>query len=662
MQEQNPTPSAEQYAKGRAALIEAMLYARREALKPPPRLTLSQWANRFAYLSPETSAKGGKFQAFAYQNGIMDAITDPSVLQITVMKSARVGYTKILDHVAGYFIHQDPSPILIVQPRVEDAEDYSRTEIAPMLRDTPALAAIAGDLKAKDANQRILKRSFKNGASVSFVGANSPGGFRRITARIIAFDEVDGYPVDGAGNEGDQITLGTKRSETFWNRKIILGSTPTIKGVSRIEKAWEESDQRRYFVPCPHCGASQTIKWANLKWERDEATGDHKPETAYLVCEAAGCIIEEHHKPAMIDAGEWVAAKPSKGHAGFHIWAGYSLFPNACWGNLAAEFLRVHKDPHLLKTFVNLVLGETWEDDAEKVDGHGLMARCVESFDPAPAGVLAITCGVDVQDDRLEIERVGWGVEERSWSLDHVILYGDPSAPDVWRELDAYLHDKTTRADGVELPVHAACVDSGGHHTQAVYKFVKDRFRRRVYAIKGIGGPGKPIWPKRASKNNKGRINLFMVGVDAAKDAVYARLRIKQEGPGYCHFPKGREPVYFEQLTAEVVQTKHIRGFPSRVYVLPGGRRNEALDLRVYAYAALVSLNIRWGQLQSEQRAARRPETGTEPHSVVEALPPPPKDEMPVLTPAAASKRLAQDSGRKSWLGGNRPRGSGWLR
>lgn len=640
----------ERYPAGRENARSLLEGDRRAALVRPPTLSLSEWANRFAYLSAETSAKSGRFRAFGYQNGIMDAVTDPAVRQVTVMKSARVGYTKILDHVAGYFIHQDPAPVLIVQPRVEDAEDYSRTEIAPMLRDTPVLAEIAGDLKAKDSNQRILKRVFRNGSSISFVGANSPGGFRRITARIICFDEVDGYPVDGAGNEGDQITLGTKRSESFWNRKIILGSTPTIKGISRIEKAWEESDQRRYFVPCPHCGARQTIKWANLRWDKDEATGEAKPETAYLVCEESGCLIEEHHKPAMIAAGEWVAEKPSKGHAGFHIWAGYSLFPNASWGNLAAEFLRVHKDPHLLKTFVNLVLGETWEEDAEKVDGHALMARCVASFDPAPNAILAITCGVDVQDDRVEVERVGWGVEERSWSLDHRIIYGDPSAPDVWRELDEYLSTVTVRVDGVRLPVHATAVDSGGHHTQAVYRFVRDKVRRRVYAIKGIGGPGKPIWPKRASKNNKGRINLFMVGVDAAKDAVYARLRIKTEGPGYCAFPKGREPQYFEQLTAEVVQTKYIRGFPSRVYILPGGRRNEALDLRVYAYAALVSLNVRWGQLQAEQSATRTAERApvvADPETFVPAAP-------------SVTARPAPRVQRGGWLGGS-SRG-GWLR
>ncbi|RAW91464.1 MULTISPECIES: phage terminase large subunit family protein, partial [unclassified Photorhabdus] len=217
------------------------LYKRRPDIRPPEPLSLSVWANKYAVLSKETSAQTGRFRSFAYQDGMMDAITDPTVTYVSVMKSARVGYTKILDHVVGYYLAHDPSPILVVQPRVEDAEDYSKTEIAPMLRDTPVLAEISGDPKAKNSNQTILKKTFLNGSNLTLVGANSPGGFRRITCRIILFDEVDGYPSGGAGVEGDQIALGTKRSETFWNRKIVLGSTPTVKGASRIEKSFGDS-------------------------------------------------------------------------------------------------------------------------------------------------------------------------------------------------------------------------------------------------------------------------------------------------------------------------------------------------------------------------------------------------------------------------------------
>ena len=607
-----PKTCTRHYANGSARLTQALRTAAREALSPPPRLTLSEWADRYAHLSAETSADAGKFKAFAYQNGIMDAVTDPSVKMVTVIKSARVGYTKILDHVVGFFIHQDPAPTLIVQPRVEDAEDYSRSEIAPMLRDTPALAEIAGDLKAKDSNQRILKRTFRNGASVSFVGANSPGGFRRITARIVAFDEVDGYPPSGAGDEGDQITLGTKRTESFWNRKIILGSTPTVKGVSRIEKSWAESDQRRYHVPCPSCGHSQVLRWANLRWEKVTADGEvvvdvpegvtiveHRPETAHFVCEARGCVVEEHAKSDMIGAGAWIAERPFVGHAGFHIWAAYSLFPNAAWANLVAEFLRVRKDPSLLQTFVNLVLGESWEEQAEKVSGTSLSNRG-EAYDPLtlPEGVRVLTAGVDTQGDRLEVQVVGWGAKEESWPCLYEVLRGDPAQPQVWKDLDALLLETFKTEGGRSLRVRATCADTGGHHAERVYAFAAARKLRNVYAIKGVAGP-KPIWPKRASRA-VGNNQVFIVGVDTAKDAIYARLRIPKPGPGFVHFPAddafGDE--YFEQLTVEKVVTRYRMGRPMRVWDAPKGARNEALDTFVYALAAMKSLPMRLDRME----------------------------------------------------------------
>ncbi len=298
------------------------LSQKRAVVRPPEALSLSEWANKYAVLSKENAAQTGRFRSFKYQDGIMDAFTDPSVTQVSVMKSARVGYTKILDHAVAYYLSHDPSPILVVQPRVEDAEDYSKTEIAPMLRDTPVLKAIAGEAKAKDSGQTILKKQFSNGANLTLVGANSPGGFRRITCRIILFDEVDGYPSGGAGSEGDQIALGIKRSETFWNRKIGLGSTPTVKNVSRIEKAYKESDQRHYWVPCPHCGEFQILEWGGpdtpygMKWDKDK-DGNGLPDTAYYVCRHNGCVIHDSDKPMMIKNGEWRAEKPFTGHAGF---------------------------------------------------------------------------------------------------------------------------------------------------------------------------------------------------------------------------------------------------------------------------------------------------------------------------------------------------------
>lgn len=581
------------------------LRQRRSDVRPPEPLSLSEWANKYAVLSKETSAQTGRFRSFAYQDGMMDAITDPAVTQVSVMKSARVGYTKILDHVVGYYLAHDPSPILIVQPRVEDAEDYSKTEIAPMLRDTPVLAEICGDPKAKDSNQTILKKTFSNGANLTLVGANSPGGFRRITCRIILFDEVDGYPSGGAGVEGDQIALGIKRSETFWNRKIALGSTPTVKGTSRIEKAYEESDQRRYYVPCPHCGEFQVLEWGGpetpygIKWDKDE-NGEGIPESAYYVCRHNGCVIHHNEKSGMVKRGEWHATKPFKGHAGFHIWAGYSLFPNAAWKYLVAEWLRVKNDPLMRQTFINLVLGEPYEDRGEKaLSEKRLLERCEVYAAEVPDGVAVLTAGIDTQDGRFEIEVTGWGRNEESWSIAFDVIEGDLETNEPWQRLDAYLKQVWRRADGRGFTIMAACMDSGGHHTQKVYEFAKERLGRRIWAIKGEsarGGKRSPVWPtKKPTSKSKASFKPIIIGVNAAKDTIRGRLHIDPPAPGepaasYMHFPADRDLNYFSQLLAERSVLKVSGGQRYRVWEQLPGRANEALDCRVYSYAALCGL------------------------------------------------------------------------
>ncbi|MBK5145990.1 phage terminase large subunit family protein [Budviciaceae bacterium BWR-B9] len=577
----------------------------RSNIRPPEPLSLSEWANKFAVLSKETSAQTGRFRSFAYQDGIMDAITDPSVTQVSMMKSARVGYTKILDHAIGYYLSHDPSPILVVQPRVEDAEDYSKTEISPMLRDTPVLAKISGDPKAKDSKQTILKKTFSNGANLALVGANSPGGFRRITCRIILFDEVDGYPFGGAGAEGDQIALGTKRSETFWNRKIVLGSTPTVKGTSRIEKSYDESDQRKYYVPCPHCDEYQVLEWGGpdtpygIKWDKDE-NGNGIADTAYYVCRHNGCVIHHNEKAGMIKAGEWRATKPFNGHAGFHIWAGYSLFPNAAWKYLVAEWLRVKDDPLMRQTFINLVLGEPYEDRGEKALSEKRLAeRCEVYSAEVPDGVAVVTAGIDTQDDRFEIEVVGWGKNEESWSIAYDTIEGDLETDEPWKRLDMYLKQIWRRADGRGFTIMAACMDSGGHHTQKVYEFAKERLGRRIWAIKGEsarGGARSPVWPtKKPTSRSKSTFKPIIIGVNAAKDTVRGRLHIDPPVAGepsasYMHFPSDRDLNYFGQLLAERSVLKVSGGQRFRVWEQLPGRANEALDCRVYGYAALCGL------------------------------------------------------------------------
>lgn len=647
--------SALMYPGGLAFLMQSVENSRRANLKPPPKLTLSQWADEYAYLSRETSAEVGKFKCFGYQRGMLDAVTDPTVTTISVQKSARVGYTKLMDHAVGYFLHADPSPMLVVQPRVEDAESYSKTEIAPMLRDTPVLAAIAGDPKSKTTDQTILEKTFKNGASLKLVGANSPAGFRRVTCRLVLFDEIDGYPNAGAGSEGDQIALGTKRTETFWNRKIILGSTPTVKGFSRIEKSFLESDQRRYFVPCPHCGEFQVLEWGGpdiphgMKWEKDE-NGVGLPDTVYYVCKHNGCIIHDDDKPDMDARGQWRATKPFNGHAGFHIWAGYSLFPNAAWRNLVAEWLRVKDDPLARQTFINLVLGETYEDEGEKALKHDrLLSRCELWPAEVPDGVAVITAGIDTQDYRFEIEITGWGRNEESWSIAHEVIEGDMETPDPWDRLDALLKRTFKRADGREFEITAACIDSGGHHTQKVYAFSKERLGRKVWAIKGesaVGGKRSPIWPtKKPSRRAKATFRPVILGVNTAKDVIRNRLHLEEPGAGYMHFPADRDLGYFEQLTSERSIVKYQNGQKFRVWDLPHGRANEALDCRVYSYAALCGL-FHLG-LQLNKRADSIGAAGVVPvvladpkasaavATLVAPTPPPP---LPKPTPADKSK------------------------
>ncbi len=589
------------YAPGTLAIKRAIAQGVREGLRPPPILKISEWSAQFGQLSSETSASAGDFEAFPYQNGMLDAMCDPTVKTVSVMKSARVGFTKCLDLIIGYYIDQDPSPILVVQPRVEDAEDYSKTEIMPMIRDTPRLAAIMGDPKAKDSNQTILKKSFTNGSSLSLVGANAPGGFRRITVRITLFDEIDGYPLEGAGNEGDQIKLGEKRSLTFWNCRSMRGSTPTIKDFSRIEREFNNSDQRYFMVPCPHCGERQKLEWGGpdapygFKWDVDPETGLGKAETVFYVCAVNHCVIRETDKRKMVEKGEWVAHKPSHHHAGFHIWTAYSFFPNACWENIVREWLDCRHDPLARQVFFNTVLGLPYDDEGgASVSAAALRERGQDWGALVPNGVKWITCGVDVQDYRIEAEVIAWSDQEESWSLDYHVIEGKFSDPQTRAQLDSFLQKRFSNRESQTFPIAATCIDSGGHHTQSVYEFCKNRLGRRIYAIKGEaaqGGRRSPVWPTaRPVKRKKKAFKPVIIGVNAAKDVIRSRLLIEKPGPGYTHFPKGRPEEYYDQLTAERSVAKAVHGFRFRIWELLPGRANEALDCRVYGYAALCSL------------------------------------------------------------------------
>lgn len=559
-----------------------MMIQMKKRLKPPPRLTVSEWADNFRKLSAESSAEPGSWQTSRaeYQRGIMDAISDPAIETVVLMMGAQMGKSECLNNVVGYHIAQDPSPILVVQPTLDMAQTWSKDRLAPMLRDTPALQGLVKDPRSRDSGNTTLHKSFPGG-HVTGCGANSPASLASRPIRIVLCDEVDRFPVS-AGSEGDPVTLARKRSATFWNRKIILVSTPTNKGASRIEQAYEESDKRLYYVPCHDCGHEQTLKWSQVKFDAD------RPESAGYACESCGAIWDDASRARAVRRGEWRSTEKFAKTAGFCVSGLYS--PWIPLEDAVRDFLAARKQPATLRVWVNTYLAETWEEDGEGVDDYSLSERAEDWGDVVPADGLILTAGVDVQDDRLEAEIVAWGKEEESWSIAYKTIHGDPSGPIVWRELDEFLYGVYEHEFGEEMVVRATCVDSGGHHTQAVYKYVSTREAKRVFAIKGVGGEGKPMVGK-PSKNNIGKIKLFPVGVDTIKYELFSRFKITEPGPGYCHFPEGRDPEYYKQLTAEKIATKYHKGFARREFVKIR-TRNEALDVRVYAKAALALLNV----------------------------------------------------------------------
>lgn len=551
----------------------------------PPKLTISEWADEKRYLSAESSAEPGKYKTerAEYQRGIMDSFCDSATYKIVVKSSAQVGKTEILNNVVGYYIDQDPSSILNLQPTLEMAQTWSKDRLATMIRDNPCLSDKVMESKAKDGNNTILHKMFPGG-HITIVGANSPAGLASRPIRIVLCDEVDRYP-SSAGAEGDPVNLAIKRTTTFWNKKIGLFSTPTLKGISRIEKAFEESDQRFFYVPCPYCGKYQRLKWSQVKYVNNDAS------TTYYECEHCGQHLSDADRVRSIKLGYWQAEKPFKGVAGFHLNEFYS--PWRKLSDIVQDFLDAKGDPEKLKTWVNTCLGETWEEQGESVDSTGLEER-VEDYTIIPKEALVLTMGVDTQDDRLECEITAWGKGEESWLVDYVKIYGDPDQTEVWQQLDDLLAKDYLHESGARLSVCATCIDSGGHKTQSVYDYGRKRYNQKVYIIKGVGGENIPIvgaQSKVKCGKSKKTVKLFPVGVDQAKNTIYGRLKISEFGSGYMHFRKGIcDKVYFDSLTAEKLVTKYSKGFPKRQWVKIRPR-NEALDTRVYSYAALKILN-----------------------------------------------------------------------
>jgi phage terminase large subunit GpA-like protein len=560
----------------------------------------------------------------------MDAVSDPLVNEITVVASSQVGKTEMELNTIGYFVDQDPSSMLMVMPTLDLSQSFSKDRFDPMVRDTPCLRGKIVDVKQRDKSNTILHKKFPGGLIV-MAGANSPASLASRPIRIVMFDEVDRYEasIGGKGNsEGDPISIGKKRAITYRHRKkYIYVSTPTISGVSRIMFSFEQSDQRHYTVPCPKCGTFQKLIFSKGSQYAGMSGGrivfdESNLSWVYYECESCKAQLGEADKYKMVRAGRWEITKPEVvGHAGFHISELYS--PWSSWKFMVEEFLKAKKRREALQVWVNTSLGETWnEEEAYTVSEESLLARR-EDYTKVPSGVVVLTVGADTQDDRLELVLKGWGLNNESWLIDYRVLYGTPTDRTVWTSLNEILTATYETEDGARLPIDCTCIDSAGHYTQEVYKFVRSCEGRRVFAIVGRAGPGRPLVGKM-TRNNRERARMLPVGVDDAKTTIYRRLSLEapQGGAafasGYMHFPQTVEENYFSMLTAEKQIIGRSKGYPVKQWVKKSASaRNESLDCEVYAMAALAILNPNWESLRKRlderiARATEKAESGTQ--------------------------------------------------
>lgn len=581
-----------------------------EGLRPEQPLTVSEWADKHRRLSSKASAEPGPWRTnrTPYLREPMDCLSSISPVQrVVMMFAAQTGKTEAGANWLGYVIDHAPGPMLLVQPTVEMAKRLSKQRLESLITETPVLAEKIAPSRSRDSGNTMFAKDFPGGMML-LTGSNSATGLRSTPCRYIFCDEIDAFPSDVDG-EGDPVSLAEKRATTFARRKILLTSTPTVKDFSRIEAEYERSDQRRFYVPCPCCSVMQWLKWPQLKWENNE------PATAAYECEVCHERFAEIHKPAMLRKGEWRATAPSNGKtAGFQLSGLYSPLGWLSWADMVDDFLRAKADAPMLKSFVNTRLAETWEEDfASKVSADGLLERC-EHYQAAmvPEGGLALTVGVDVQDNRLAISVWAWGREEEGWLLDHQEIYGDPSRQELWKQLDEVVLREWPHAVGLAMRPDVVAIDSGGHFTAEVYQYARERARQGVVAIKGQSQRGKPPIGKgsKVDVNHQGRTLkrgavVYLVGGDTVKTTLFGRLKHNEQGAGFLHFHMGTTGEYFEQLTAEKQVLRYNRGgFPTREWVKKPSARNEALDCLVYAYAALNLMYQRfdrrtiWDQLE----------------------------------------------------------------
>ncbi len=625
---------------------DRLLSSIRKGWTPPPRISVPDWADRYRKLAKEAGSTSGNWETETVEiaRGPMLAATESGVHIITVMCCTQLMKTALLENLFGYFAHLDPCPMLLLQPKEDAAEQFSKERITPLVRVTPVLRDLIGGNKQKNSKETLLYKSF-TGGFLALAGAGSPDNLARRPIRVLLADEVDKYPIT---REGDPITLAEERTATFGlNWLSVRACSPTVEDESRIAASYEDSDQRRASVACPHCGHRQFPDFfKHIHWPSD---GDkHHTKQAMIHCESCGTgwsegdrlrslrTIQWHqtkpfeccgtrHVPlnlyeqawhaddstAVSKVWQWSASErhavhrvvcPDCGklavdniHAGYQASKLFSPWQKDKPSDIAEKYLKAKGDPDKELAWWNTQMGLPHRPNyGKRLPVDVLLARREVFSAEVPDGVAVLTAGIDTQNDRLEVEVVGWGKDEESWSVAFDVIEGDLETAEPWLRLDAYLKQVWRRADGRGFTIMAACHDSGGNHAQKVYEFSQERLGRRIWAIKGesaTNGKRSPIWPnKRPTSKTRAKFRPIILGVNSAKDSIRSRLHIEQPGPGYMHFSTDRDMGYFTQLTSERLVMKEAAGQRYSVWELPNGKANEALDCRVYAYAALCGL------------------------------------------------------------------------
>ncbi len=590
---------------------ELWQYISKNGLKPLPKTSVSNWADNHRMLSSGISAEPGKWKTSRapYQKDIMNAFTEPGIHRVVVKSSSQIGKSDMMNNVIGRFAHLDPCAIMMIQPTIDMAQDYSKTRIAPMIRDTKVLNNLFYDVKSRDANNTILSKVFPGGRLI-MCGANSPAGLASRPIRILLADEVDRFP-DSAGTEGDPVDLAAKRMTTFWNSCMGLFSTPTNEGTSRIDEEYLAGTQEEWQHKCPNCGEYHLLRHIDMTVDYKEIKTPSGKKTVIVNdvkwrCPHCGFSFSEKEMkqtPQKYISRNADALK--NGIRSFFV-NGFTS-PWMTWTRIMREWLEAKGDPEREKVIMNTVFGESYKQKGAFEDEQIFLRRRESYGAELPNGVLLLTAAIDTQDNRLEYEVVGWGKEEECWGIRKGIVLGAPNQARTWKEIDNIL-DKTYHfADGKGLKVVRTFIDSGGHYTSDVYNYCQKNFYKQRFAIKGRGGPGIPLIYKIAKANNA-KAPLILLGVDDGKQQIMDRLSIDSPGPLYFHFPqdegikelsnRGYDDLYFKGIISEHKKVYKRNGVLREVWETTKNVRNEPLDLRNYNLACMKSLKPDWGKLE----------------------------------------------------------------